>query len=104
MRDIRFLLKTRYTESRALVIGITAYKNAAPLSYACNDAKEIQDLLVKELGFPEANVTCLLDGQATRDAILRTYFRFTKEDIGLDDRVFVFFAGHGHTLTGSRGE
>ncbi|MBP0622936.1 caspase family protein [Cupriavidus consociatus] len=104
MRDIRFLLKTHYTESRALIIGINAYKNAAPLSYACNDAAEMRDILVDEFGFPAANVTCLLDEEATRENILRAFFRFTKDDIGLDDRIFVFFAGHGQTLTGSRGE
>lgn len=104
MRDLRFLLKTRYTESRALVIGINAYRHVGPLAYARNDATEMRDILVNELGFPEDNVTCLLDEQATRDSILRSYFRFTKDDVGLDDRVFVFFAGHGQTLTGSRGE
>lgn len=104
MRDIRFLLKTNYGESRALVIGINAYQHAAPLSYACNDAIGVRDLLVRELGFPADNVICLLDDQATRDGVLRAYFRFTKDDIGLDDRIFIFFAGHGRTLTGSRGE
>lgn len=104
MRDLRFLLKTSYGESRALVIGINEYQHAAPLSYACNDATEIRNLLVNELGFHSENVICLLDDQATRDGILRSYFRFTKDDIGLDDRIFIFFAGHGSTLTGSRGE
>jgi uncharacterized caspase-like protein len=104
MRDIRFLLKTQYVESRALVIGINAYQHATPLSYACNDATDVRDLLVNELGFTANNVTCLLNEQATREAILRAYFRFTKDDVGLDDRIFIFFAGHGHTLTGSRGE
>lgn len=28
MRNLRFLLKTHYAESRALVIGINAYQNA----------------------------------------------------------------------------
>ena len=104
MRDIRFLLKTRYAESRALIIGINAYEAASPLSFAINDARDVRDLLVNELGFPAANVTCLLDTEATRDSILKAYFRLTKDDVGLDDRVIVFFAGHGYTLTGSRGE
>lgn len=104
MRDLRFLLKTSYGESRALVIGVNAYLHTPPLSYACNDAIEVRDLLVNELGFPADNVICLLDEQATRANILRSYFRFTKDDIGLDDRIFIFFAGHGSTLTGSRGE
>lgn len=104
MRDFRFLLKTQYGKSRALVIGINSYQHASPLSYACNDAIEVRNLLINELGFPAEHVMCLLDDQATRDGILRSYFRFTKDDVGLDDRIFIFFAGHGHTLTGSRGE
>lgn len=104
MRDIRFLLKTHYADSHALVIGINDYKSVSPLAYAVNDATEIRDLLITELGFPDKNVTCLLNEQATRDAIRTAYFRFTREDVGLDDRIVVFFAGHGHTLTGNRGE
>lgn len=104
MRDIRFLLKTHYAKSHALIIGINKYAQVSPLSYAVNDAEEMRDLLVDELEFPAENVTCLIDEKATRDAILKAYFRYASDDIGLDDRVFIFFAGHGHTVTGSRGE
>lgn len=71
MRDIRFLLKTHYTNSRALVIGINQYKNAPPLSFAVSDAEVIQQVLVEELSFPEENITCLLDGDATKERIFR---------------------------------
>jgi len=104
MRDIRFLLKTNYAGSHALVIGINSYAHASPLSHAVSDATAVHELLVKELGFPSDNVKCLIDERATRDAILNGYFRFTRNDVGLDDRILVFFAGHGHTLTGNRGE
>lgn len=104
MRDIRFLLKTHYANSHALVIGINSYKHVSPLAYAVNDATAVRDLLVAELGFPSENVICLLDENATREAILKAYCSFMREDVGLDDRVLVFFAGHGHTLTGNRGE
>lgn len=103
MRDVRFLHKAKYSASRALVIGINAYQNVSPLSYACNDASAIRDLLVSEFGFPEGNVTCLLDADATRANILRSFFRFANDDVGLDDRIVVFFAGHGHTLSGTSG-
>ena len=71
MRDIRFHLKTHYSDSRALIIGINEYKNASPLSYAVSDAKEIRDVLVDELYFPEANITYLVDSEATKENILR---------------------------------
>jgi hypothetical protein len=104
MRDIRFLLRTHYAGSYALVIGINSYAHVSPLSYAVNDATAVRDLLVEKLEFPAENVKCLFDQNATRDAILKAYWRFTHEDVGLDDRILVFFAGHGHTLTGNRGE
>jgi hypothetical protein len=104
MRDIRFLLKTHYSNSRGLIIGIDKYKNASPLSYAVSDAEEVKDVLIKELSFPAENITCLIDDQASKDAILRAFMRFTGADIDLDERIFVFFAGHGHTRTGIRGE
>ena len=104
MRDLRFLLKTHYAGSHALIIGINTYQKASPLSYAVNDALEIRNLLVSEFGFPLENISYLTDAAATKSEILRAFFRYTKDDVGLDDRVLVFFAGHGHTLTGSRGE
>ena len=104
MRDLRFLLKTHYAGSHALIVGINQYEKASPLSYAVNDALEIKNILAHDFGFPLENISYLTDAAATKSAILKAFFRFTKDEVGLDDRVLVFFAGHGHTLTGSRGE
>jgi uncharacterized caspase-like protein len=104
MRDVRFLLKTHYTNSRALIIGIDKYSSASPLSYAVSDASEVRSILTQEFGFPTKNVTYLINEEATRDRILRAYLRFTADDIEVDERLLVFFAGHGYTRTGSRGE
>src|SRR5258708_1562393 len=104
LRDIRFLLKPHYENSRALIIGIDNYKNVSPLSYAVSDASEVREVLVNEVGFPNDNVVYLSEAEATRENILRSFLRFTSDDVGLDDRILVFFAGHGHTRTGIRGE
>jgi hypothetical protein len=56
------------------------------------------------LGFPASNITYLIDAEATKDKILRAYLRFAAEDIDIDERLLIFYAGHGHTRTGSRGE
>lgn len=104
MRDLRFLFNTRYSISRALVIGIDRYKTSSPLSYAVSDAVSIKELLVSNFGFPETEVTLLTDEAATKQSILKAFLRFANNDVGLDDRLVVFFAGHGHTKTGSRGE
>ncbi len=104
MRDVRFLLKTHYTNSRALIVGIDKYKNTSPLSYAVSDASEVRRILIEEFAFPPANVTYFTDAEATKDAILRAYHRFASEEIDIDERLLIFYAGHGHTRTGSRGE
>jgi hypothetical protein len=104
MRDIRFLLKPWYANSRALIIGIDKYQDVSPLSYAVSDAEAVRDSLIKDLGFSDANIVCLLDANATRQNIQKSFLGFNSEAVQLDDRIFVFFAGHGHTVTGFRGE
>jgi uncharacterized caspase-like protein len=50
---------------------------------------------VRELGFDE--VIVILDGQATRQQILRILGDELYSKTQDDDRVFIFFAGHGQT-------
>lgn len=104
MRDLRFLLKTHYSRSRALVIGIDHYNQASPLEYAVSDANEFRQTLIDSLGFEPEHITYLVNESATRQAILREFLRYSREDIDVDERLIVFYAGHGHTRTGSRGE
>lgn len=104
MRDLKYILKQSYDCSRALVIGINQYKNASPLGYAVSDAEEIKNILINELGFNAADVMYLTDDEATKANILKAFHTFTTENIKVDDRLLVFFAGHGHTKTGFRGE
>lgn len=104
MRDLKYLLKQSYENSRALIIGINKYLNSPPLGYAVNDAKEMKDILVGELGFEAENVIYLTDSEATKSNILKSFLSFTSESVKVDDRLLIFFAGHGHTKTGFRGE
>lgn len=104
MADLRFFYKTHYGVSRALVIGIDTYKTVSPLGYAVSDATAIKETLVAHLCFAESEVMLLTNAGATKEAIQRAFQRFSNPDVGLDDKVVVFFAGHGHTRTGTRGE
>lgn len=104
VRDLRFVLKTHYTGSRALIIGIDNYAVASPLSYAVSDALGVQEVLLEEFGFDESDVTLLTDAEATRSRIEQAFHRFTRNDVDTDERIIVFFAGHGMTRTGYRGE
>jgi len=96
--------EAKYSKSWALVIGINDYHHVPPLGYACQDAQAIASLLGSTLGFPDGGVALLLDKDASRSGIMSSFLRFTGEDVSSDDRVVVFFAGHGCTRTGRRGE
>jgi uncharacterized caspase-like protein len=104
LRDIRFLLRPEYINSRALIIGIDNYKHVSPLSYAVSDAQEVKQVLEAELGFPAENTVYLINKEATQKAILKEFIRLTDSSLALDERIFVFFAGHGHTRSSMRGE
>jgi uncharacterized caspase-like protein len=99
----RALYQPNYAESWALVIGINKYRHTNPLAFACNDAQAVTRTLVERFGFPKTNVKLLLDTKATRKSILQTFLGYAK-NVGIDDRILVFFAGHGHTESGRRGE
>lgn len=103
-RDLKYILKQSYDSSWALIIGINKYQTASPLNYAVSDAEEVKDIFIDELGFEEDKVTYLTDEEATKSNILKAFLSFSSEEVKVDDRLFIFFAGHGYTRTGLRGE
>lgn len=98
------MLNSTYSNSHALVIGINAYAAASPLGYAVSDAAAVAAALKERFRFPEENVYMLLDGAATRAAILERFLSFACGGTGPNDRVVLFYAGHGHTVRSARGE
>ncbi len=98
------VLSHRYADSHALVVGINHYETAPPLGYAVNDATAIADLLRRDLGFPDKNVSLLIEKKATRSAIIQHFLSFASGGTDVNDRLVVFFAGHGHTVRSRRGE
>src|SRR5258705_10978149 len=95
----------KYNNSYALVIGIDAYQHVSPLLHAANDARAVARALVEKFQFPEGNVKVLLNDDATRADILREFLLWADPfKIESNDRMVVFFAGHGHTASGRRGE
>jgi len=86
-----------YRESWAIIIGIDNYLKAPKLRYAVRDAKGIADVLIENFGFKSENVIQLYNGQATKEGIMKAFDRI-RQLAGNDDRVFVFFAGHGITI------
>jgi hypothetical protein len=95
-------LQHYYTGSRALVIGINQYRFVNPLARACADAESVAEVLVTSLGFAKSEVVTLFDDQATKAEILKQFTGF--DSLAPDDRLLVFFAGHGETVPGHRGD
>lgn len=87
-----------YRQSWALVVGIDTFSNTriSRLNYAANDARAVAAALVS-LGFPERNITVLLNERATRREIERVLGSTIRRAAKPEDRLFVFFATHGVT-------
>jgi hypothetical protein len=94
----------KYAKSWALVIGINEYRHASPLAHARNDATVVAELLKARFAFASDAVTLLLDQQASKEAIVASFLAYADGNVGHDDRLLVFFAGHGYTRAGRRGE
>ena len=90
----------RIPHSYALVVGISHYKNLpakAQLQYPDRDAADIYTtLLVASAGqFPAENVHKLINEQATLANLNRELEDWLPRVTGPDDRVVIYFAGHG---------
>jgi peptidoglycan/xylan/chitin deacetylase (PgdA/CDA1 family)/uncharacterized caspase-like protein len=88
-----------YRESWAVVAGIDNYPKWPKLQYAVNDATGVRDLLVNKFGFKRDHVITLFNEEATREKILSALgdTLSNPNNVHHDDRVFIFFAGHGST-------
>jgi peptidoglycan/xylan/chitin deacetylase (PgdA/CDA1 family)/uncharacterized caspase-like protein len=88
-----------YRESWAVIAGIDDYAKWPKLQYAVNDATGIRDILLNKFGFKNDHIITLLNEEATRERILSALGDTLSDPnkVHRDDRVFVFFAGHGTT-------
>ncbi len=82
---------TFYAKSWAVVIGINMYQNFPSLEYAVNDATAVATRL-RSMGF---EVFELLDREATKEHILRVLKEQLPASVGREDRLVIFYAGHG---------
>lgn len=79
----------------AVVIGINDYPKLSKLKYAVNDAQGFFDLLAVGNHIPAANITLLVNDQATLRNLRSALGIRLKEAAGKDDMVIIYFAGHG---------
>ncbi|KQQ91821.1 polysaccharide deacetylase family protein [Massilia sp. Leaf139] len=95
---------TGYANSWAIVVGIDKYQKWPQLQYAVRDAEGVGQMLVQKFGFAPERVLTLKNEQATRNGILAAFHdRLAHSKLQPNDRLFVFFAGHGATRKLSSG-
>ena len=85
-----------YANSWAVVIGINDYRSR-PLRYAVPDAEAVAGALLG-LGFTADSVFSLHNADATRQNIEDLLSVDMARKAGTEDRVLVFYAGHGQTV------
>ena len=74
----------KYSNSRALIIGINNYDSAPPLNYAVNDANAVAEVLKNKFDFQDSNLQILLEEKATRSEIMTQYMlEISKNSSGL---------------------
>ena len=93
--------KAVYANSHALLIGVNRYPGlpGKDLQFALNDVRDVADIMVKSYGFRPQNVRILTDSQATLAGIKAALVDLAdSRRVGPEDRVLVYFSGHGQTV------
>ncbi|MEP1077769.1 caspase family protein [Leptolyngbya sp. PL-A3] len=87
-----------FSGNLAIVIGINQYDyGIAPLQNAVNDAKQLVKILREKHNY---RVWVCLDEDATLKNLEHLLEKTLPENVGQDDRLLFYFAGHGIALSG----
>ncbi|HVT84938.1 MAG TPA: tetratricopeptide repeat protein [Chitinophagaceae bacterium] len=95
--------KVLWGNTYALVVGISSYKNLEQLNYADDDARSIRDYFLDSKIVRRENMYDLIDSNATRSAVFADLNKiYSKIRPDSNDRVVIYFAGHGdnESITG----
>jgi hypothetical protein len=91
-------LQPRPAEAKgvALLVGVSEYKDQGvpALEGPVNDVAALREVLLRRWGFAAADVRMLVDGQATKAAILRELAALLARSAPGDD-VLIYLSGHG---------
>lgn len=96
---------TLYHRSIAVIIGIDQYANMPAdkqLTYAVKDAKGIADVLKRQ--YRVDKIITLYNEEATRKRILELLTEELPEQLGDQDALFIFWAGHGNQESSREGD
>ncbi len=91
-----------FAHSRAYVVGIDQYAGPLPaLQTAADDARSLAAILKDAHHYDDVHL--LVDADATQTALMTLLTETLPQTVGADDRVLVYFAGHGVALDGDDG-
>ena len=94
-------IESRFGRSIAIIIGIDNYENGIPsLKTAANDARRLATTL-NELHNFEINL--FLNEDASKERLSQLLNEQLGNELGADDRLIFYFAGHGVALDGDDG-
>jgi tetratricopeptide (TPR) repeat protein len=82
----------------ALVVGISKYKNIISLRYADDDARLFAKCLIDQQICKKENISLLIDSAATTSSFYKE-LSLIKNKIKPNDKLFIYFAGHGDVET-----
>ena len=96
------LLHLCYSQSWAVVVGINSYDHVDDLEYGRADADAMIQAL-GDVGFEKDHIFSLVDGDATRQNLQDLLSVEMARKTCPDDRLLVFFAGHGQDFVAPNG-
>lgn len=86
-----------HAAGKALIIGIDRYATPGlSIPGSVEDARNMRNFAISRWGFAPADVKLLLDGEATRAAILDALDRWLVEGSRPGDTVLLYYSGHGY--------
>jgi hypothetical protein len=89
-----------FRKSHSVVIGIDEYRHDIPaLRTAVNDARRVAEVLETNFGY----TVRLLTEDVTLERLRPLFGEVLQRDVEADDRLLVYFAGHGIALDGDEG-
>lgn len=88
-----------FRRHHAFIVGIDNYVHVSPLRTAVNDASRLADELRDQHGFEVHGPLLDATGAQMRELLQETL----KKEVGPDDRVLFYFAGHGVAADGADG-
>ena len=90
-----FIAMDALAAKRAFVVGIGDYPHVTKLHGPQQDAKNIRQLLIDDLGFAKNEIKLLLDEDASRKGILNGLEQWLVNNSSANDELLFYYSGHG---------